>query len=149
MQVSLDLDVTKEEFFEFINDSLLQDIKTSTNREVSKEDIKKGYTYEKELKNKLGRAGDVEVNILEFEPCKEYIAEFKSNQGTNRISYNIKNLNDEKINVTYSESYIASDKLKDWNFKLMNLFYKKKSISRAESILKNIERYIKNKKGDM
>lgn len=149
MEVNLDLDVNKEEFFEFIYESIIKDIEESTGKKLSKEDIIQGYKYDKNLKNKLGRAGNVEVTILEFVPYKKYVAEFKSNQGKNIISYEINNLNNEKINVTYFEDYIAPDKLKDWNFKLMNFFYKKKSMKRAESILKNIERYIKNKKEEM
>ncbi|NBI07205.1 DUF3284 domain-containing protein [Senegalia massiliensis] len=149
MEVNLDLDVNKEEFFEFIYESIIKDIEESTGKKLSKEDIIQSYKYDKNLKNKLGRAGNVEVTILEFVPYKKYVAEFKSNQGKNIISYEINNLNNEKINVTYFEDYIAPDKLKDWNFKLMNFFYKKKSMKRAESILKNIERYIKNKKEEM
>jgi len=149
MEVNLDLDVNKEDFFEFIYQSIIKDIEASTGSKLSKEDIIQGYKYDKKLKNKLGRTGDVGVTILEFDPYKKYVAEFKSNQGKNIISYNITSLNNGKINVTYSEDYIAPDKLKDWNFKLMNFFYKKKSVVRAESILKNIERYIKNKEEEM
>lgn len=149
MQVSLDLDVSKEEFFEFLYSSVINDIKESTGKTLSKEDIVKGYQYDKNLKNKMGREGEVKVTILEFEPYKKYIAEFESNQGKNIISYDVKSLNDGKVNVIYSEEYIAPDKLKAWNFKLVNLLYKKKSIKRAETILKNIERYIKNNRGEM
>lgn len=149
MQVSLNLDVTKKEFFGFLSDSIIQDINENTGKKLLREEIFENYNYHKNMKNKMGRQGEVKVTIVEFKPCQIYTAKFQSNQGENIISYNIKELANKKINVTYIEDYIAPDKLKALNFKLVNLLYKKRAQLKSETILKNIENYIHNNRGEI
>nr|WP_300002023.1 DUF3284 domain-containing protein [Tissierella sp.] len=149
MQTDLKLDVSKEEFFDFLSASIIGDIKQSTGEELLKEDIAENYTYEKNIKNKMGRAGDVKVTIVDFKPFEKYRAKFTSFQGDNIIAYEIEELKDDQIHVTYSEDYIAADKMKALNFKLVNSLYKKRALSKSETILKNIESYIVNNRRGM
>ena len=143
MEVNLLLNVTSEEFFDFLYESIINDIKESTNKTVTRKDIKGGYRYKKEMKNKMGRQGTATILIREFVPNKTYVAVFESNQGENIISYNVEELEENKIGVTYNEEYIASDKLKSWNFSLVNFFYKRKANKNAKNTLRRIESYIK------
>ena len=147
MEVTIDLNVSQEAFFDFLVTSIIQDIEQNTSTKILKADIKPGYSYAKKLKTKVGKMGSANVNIVAFEPNAHYAASFESNQGTNFISYQVKKLEADKINVTYIEEFIAADKLKEWNFKLVHFIYKKKSIQRAETNLKNIEAYILSKGG--
>lgn len=55
MEVNVHLNVKSNEVFDLMLDSLVYDIEQSTNQKVKKEDIKKGYTYEKYLTNKVGK----------------------------------------------------------------------------------------------
>lgn len=146
MEIDLELAISKEEFFEFLYDSIIHDVEESTGNLVSQEDIVEGFEYDKQLKTKIGRLGEASVILSTFRPYTKYVAEFISTQGKNITSYDITSLDDEKIRVTYKEDYIAADRLKSWNFKLLSFFYKNKNIKSAESRLKNIEGYIKNKR---
>lgn len=149
MQINVELYATKEEFFNFLTLSILQDIKQSTNKDLTKKDIVKDYSYRKKLKNKLGREGDVKVTIEEFRENEKYTARFKSNQGENMISYDLSNIDDKKINVNYVEEYVGADKLKGLNYKVINFFYQKKAEKKARNMIKQIEYYIeKNRKPD-
>ncbi|GEK92001.1 DUF3284 domain-containing protein [Alkalibacterium kapii] len=146
MKTTSTLDVSQEAFFDFLYLSIINDIKQSTQKNVSKDDITEGFEYKKTLANKMGRKGQVKVTLAELQPPTKYVAEFKSNQGINVISYEIESVNESQIKVTYTEEFIAADKLKDWNFKLLNFFYKKKSKKTIDATLKNIETYIKTKR---
>lgn len=149
MEINAILDVSQEAFFDFLYSSIIQDVKESTGQTISKKDVKSGYSYDKKLKTKVGKMGGAKVTIVAFKPYKKYRAEFTSNQGKNIISYQVERLEDNKIEVVYGEDFIAADKMKAWNFKLINLFYKKQSIKRAEAILENIEGYIHSKGGEI
>lgn len=148
MEVTMDLKVSQETFFDFLVASIIQDIEQNTGKKITKADIKAGYSYDKKLKTKVGKMGSANVTIVTFEPNTQYVASFESNQGTNFISYKMKSLEVDKTNVIYTEEFIAADKPKEWNFKLVHFFYKKKSEKRAETNLKNIESYIHSKGGD-
>lgn len=147
MEINVELYASKEEFFNFLTLSILQDIKQSTNKDLAKEEIINSYSYQKKLRNKVGREGDVNVKIMAFEPNEKYIARFKGNQGENIISYIVTDINDAKINVNYKEQYIEADKIKGLNYKIVNFFYNKKAEKKARKMIKQIEYYIeKNRK---
>ncbi len=150
MEINVELYATKEEFFDFLTRSILQDIQQSTKKELVKEQIVNNYSYRKKLKNKLGREGDVNVKILEFKPDENYRAMFKSNNGENIISYHVTPIDEQKINVNYKEEYVEADKIKGLNYKLINIFYKKRSEKNARKMIKKIEYFIeKNRKPDI
>ncbi|MEG0736235.1 MAG: hypothetical protein RR441_05165, partial [Longicatena sp.] len=50
------------------------------------------------------------------------------------------------IGVTYKEDFMGTTKSKDLNFKLVNLFYKKKARKRAVKLLRAIEKYVQEEK---
>lgn len=149
MEVSLVLNVSKEDFFEFLYSSIIKDIKESTGRMLSKKKVVKGYTYEKNVKNHKGKLINMKILIAELDPYKEYMAEIETKQGKNIMSYSIKHLEAEKINVTYKEEYIAPSTFKKLKFNVLNLMHEKSLISEAKSNLIDIETYIKNSKAEM
>lgn len=146
MEIDLELEISKEEFFEFLYDSIIHDVEESTGKIISHEEVVEGFEYDKKLKTQVGRLGEASIILSEFKPYSKYVAEFRSNQGTNITSYEITSIEDQKISVKYIEEYIAADRMKSINFKLLNFFYKKKNIKTAENRLKNIEVYVKNKR---
>ncbi|MGO1368484.1 MAG: DUF3284 domain-containing protein [Senegalia sp. (in: firmicutes)] len=144
MKVSLDLQVSKEEFFDFLYNSVIKDVKESTGKDLSKEDIVEGFKYEKILKTRVGELGEIKISLVEFNLYKKYKARYESKQGENIIEYDVNSLSDEKIKVIYREKYIAPDMIKALNFKIANFFNKKKTMQKAKNLLKNIESYIIN-----
>lgn len=53
IQVNETLNISSEDFFDCITESVINDIQASTGKSIAKTDIN-GYTYYKTLKNKLG-----------------------------------------------------------------------------------------------
>lgn len=147
MDVLLNLDVSSEEFFNFLTLSVVKDVKESTNKNISQKDIVKGFHYTKQLANKLKREGSAKVIIRRFVANEIYEAGFETNQGLNTITYEVETLDDNTIDVKYTEDYIASDKIKGWNYNLVNMFYEKRAKKKAIALIRNIEAYILQNRG--
>lgn len=139
--------VSAEDFFNCVAESVAYDIADITGKRTRVSQIHKGFTYTKVMKNKVKRKGDVKVTITEWNPPKEYSAIFDSVTGQNTLSYKVEDLEDGYIGVTYKEDFMGSTKGKDLNFKLVNLFYKKKATKRAVKLLRAIEKYVQEEKG--
>lgn len=136
------LNVGAEEFFSQLMVSVLYDIKRATGKEVAETKVHQGYKYKKQMKNKLGKQGDVEVEITEWKRPFVYSAKFKSVTGTNRIRYEIESLGEEEIRVNYSEGYDGDTKSQDLNYKIIGAFYKRKAKKRTRQMLHAMENYI-------
>ncbi len=146
IEVKERLNVSAKDFFSKIEESVIYDIEKSTGKKLVPRDIYNGFKYTKNLKNKLGRRGEVDVTITHFVSPKLYGANFKSAMGINTIYYNIEEVDDENIDVIYKEEFIGKTNSMDLNFKIMNFFYKKRSKKRAIRLIKSIETYIKSNK---
>lgn len=142
MNIRQRLNVSSEEFLNFIVMSVLNDARENFDDTLKLEDIVEGFSYTKRLVNKVGQKGNTTVRIKEFKLNKCYEAVFESQQGENILRYEIENLGEQEIDVNYTEAFIAADTIKKWNFELVNFFYKKKARKRAAIMLENIERYI-------
>lgn len=142
MEVNEKLYVKAEDLFNQMAESIAYDISNSTGKKVRAKNIKKGYTYTKHMKNKLGKKGEVKVTITEFEAPKIYAAKFESINGTNYLSYEIEDLGDS-IGVTYREDFEGATSLKTWNNKLMSFFYNRGSKKKARRLLRAMEQYVK------
>lgn len=146
IEVKERLNVSARDFFSKIEESVIYDIEQSTGKKLVVRDIYNGFKYKKNLKNKLGRRGEVDVIITHFVSPRLYSASFKSAMGVNTICYNIEEVDDENIDVIYKEEFIGKTNTADLNFKVMNFFYKKRSKKRAIRLIRSIEAYIKSNK---
>lgn len=144
IEVKERLNVSIKDFFSKIEESVIYDIEQATGKKMIAKDIKKGFKYTKRMKNKLGRKGEVDITISKFVSPIAYGADFKSAQGINKIEYLIEELEPECIEVTYREEFLGNTNSANWNFKLMNFFYKRRAVRRARRMLKAIEEYIQN-----
>ncbi|BAK81410.1 DUF3284 domain-containing protein [Candidatus Arthromitus sp. SFB-rat-Yit] len=140
------LNVSAKDFFSKIEESVIYDIEQSMGKKMVVSDIRNGFKYTKNLKNKLGGRGEVEVVITHFASPKMYSANFKSASGVNTICYIIDEIDDENIDVIYKEEFVGKTGTANLNFKIMNFFYKKRSRKRASKRIRYIESYIKSNK---
>lgn len=147
MEVKLHLNVKANEFFDLIINSLVYDVENSTQQKINKEDIKAGYEYKKVLTNKIGNKGTANVKITQLNYPTDYAISFFTKHGENTISYNIVE-EDEGIEITYQEKYIASKKSKEINHKVMSFFYDRGNKKRIQQLLFNMERYILESQSD-
>ncbi|WP_416327333.1 DUF3284 domain-containing protein [[Eubacterium] hominis] len=149
MEVCEKLYVTAEEFWGTLETSLAYDITQATGKNVRPKQIKKGYSYTKTLKNKTGRKGSVKVTITDFDAPVKYTAKFESKNGVNYISYEIEQLDEEHIGVTYSEGFEGASGAKSVNFKLMSFFYNRGAKKKATRLLRAIEKNITDQKKEI
>lgn len=144
MQINECLHVGADAFFDQITKEVIYDIHTSTNKTVREKQIKKGYSYMKKMKNKIGRSGEVKVTITDFERPHIYAAKFESATGTNFMSYEIEQLDDPAtIGVTYTEDFEGMNTSKSLNHKVTMFFYRRKSEKNAKKRLRKMEAYLK------
>ncbi|GAB6168196.1 hypothetical protein JCM1393_06560 [Clostridium carnis] len=143
------MNISDNELYNAIVDSILYDINETTKNNISKKKLKSGYSYVKEMNTKAFSKGNVKVIIEELTEPKVYAARFVSGQGDNYLRYEIKKINEDKIEVKYIEEFKGSSKINNWNYNILSRFYKKKFFKRAEKTLANMERWItenRNKK---
>lgn len=140
------LNVSAEDFFSKIEESVIYDIEQSTGKKMVASDIRNGFKYTKNLKNKLGGRGEVDVVITQFVSPKMYSADFKYASGINTICYIIDKIDDENIDVVYKEEFVGKTNTANLNFKIMNFFYKRRSRKKASKRIRSIELYIKSNK---
>ncbi|MDN6161172.1 MAG: DUF3284 domain-containing protein [Atopostipes sp.] len=146
MEIKETLSVSAEEFFDFLYHSIILDIKESTGESLKRDEIIEGMTYSKTLTTKTGQTGEATVSLTTIQPNESYKASFNTTQGENITHYEVEELTDQQIEVTYREEYVASSWLKGLNFKLMNLFFKRRSKKQASERLYQIEKYLKNQR---
>ena len=145
MEVNEKLLVSDKDFFSLLQKSLLAEINQSTNEKFSIENIKKGFTYKKIMKNKIGQKSDVKITICEFTSNKHYKASLENYMGITFVEYLIEPIDSNSIYVKYSENFETKSKVKDLNQKFLEfLLFKRKAKNRAIKLLHSMESYINN-----
>ena len=142
MEINVKMNVKAEEMYSVLMSSLKYDIKQAIGVEMAIDQIKEGFSYSKILKNKIGHAANSKALITKLEENKRYEAQFTTSRGVNIVTYDIKEISENEIKVIYSEDYLAINKNKDLNFKLMNFFFKRGIKKKAYSLLQMMEEHI-------
>lgn len=99
------LNVTADEFFKEITDSIIGDIKKTTNKSIHASQIKPGLNYKKVLPNRFKGNSEVTVRVLSCIPLKEYSSVFESDVDRTYVTYRIENILEDGIEASYEESY--------------------------------------------
>ncbi|MCL2560335.1 MAG: DUF3284 domain-containing protein [Turicibacter sp.] len=86
---SATLNVSATEFYDFVLNMIVADIKTATGRSVPAKNIKQGFKYTKKMKNRRGQVENVSVVVSGLVTDRFYEARFKSSTGINVTSYDI------------------------------------------------------------
>jgi len=145
MEVEVKIKATAEELFSLLMDSVKHDIKQSTGKDVKTKELVSGYTYSKNLTNKLGKEGAASGVLTIIEPPFVYEAAFTSSRGVNRLSYKLVPLADGMLNVTYTEIYEPINRNSELNFKFVNFFYRKSFKKRITHMIKMMEAHLQQK----
>lgn len=136
------MNISDNELYNSIIDSIVYDINGTTKSNISKNELKSGYSYVKEMNTKAFSKGKVKIIIEELIEPKVYAARFISGKGDNYLRYEIKKINQDKIEVKYIEDFKGNSKMNTWNYNILSRFYKRSFLKRAEKTLDNIERWI-------
>lgn len=148
MIVKEHLNVSAEDFFDRIVDSVAYDASQAKGVTVASTRIRGGYSYEKVMSNKLGKPCKTKVRVTKLDyPCS-YEASFSSAQGTNTVAYAVEPSEGTGIDVTYEEGFAGTSTTNDLNFKLTNLFYQHHARTRARRLLRQVEGFIQDDEKD-
>lgn len=145
MQITKELNVNNDDFFDFLEKSIKFDIKNATDKEIS--DITQGFSYKKELKNQLNQKGMVTTTIEKYERNVCYQSKTTSNQGFNYMTFDVETIDAQNIKVSYTEEFTSSSKMNIINHKFIMNLYKKRMDRRMNLLISNIELSIKAEKG--
>ena len=137
------LGVSADSFFQQILTSAIYDIKQAADKNLTEQQLHKGYQYTKKMRSKLGSSGDVKVKITELDAPRVYAAEFTCATGKNMISYVIESLEKEKITVTYTEDFSGKSVSHNLNYKVVGALYKRRAKKKMARMPHNMESYIR------
>lgn len=134
MNVELKLEVTANEFWGIIIDSLKQDMGTSAK-------IHKGLKFEKQLPTTLSGLATAQVEVVEYIENECYSVDFATTRSTVHSTYSIVE-DGSGILVSYTEDETFAKTMDKWNAKLMKSLYKKSRTKKLLKKLRRIEQYI-------
>lgn len=138
MIIEKNLHTTKEAFFDFLIEAIIQDVKTSNGKDITEKDIKEGYKYTKGIKNKKKSLGH--ATIKAYEKPVRYCLKVKSDSGITTLDYLIKSIDENNIKVVYKEEFVNSDG------KVTNgFFYQRGLKKRINAQFKQIQKYLDSK----
>lgn len=137
MKISTELNVSDKEFFDVMAESLKQEIKLATKKDL---ELKEGLKYKKKSSQRKGIGSEITVHIKRFVPNKLYVATFNTVIDHTQITYKIEPLSDSKIKVIYEEDYenLSGKQVPAWKQKMAE----KQSGKKAKKMFKEIEKYI-------
>lgn len=141
IQVIKELNVNIEDFFDFLEKSIKEDIKNATGEEIL--EINEGFSYEKNLQNALKQTGKVLAFIEKYQRNICYTSKVTSSQGNNFIIFETEELDSNNIKLTYTENFDSEKYTNNLNYKFMLFFYKKSLVQRIDLMINNIEKSIK------
>ena len=140
MRVECRCNVSADRYFSCLAESVAEDMRQATGKDVWASNLKSGMSYVKRMKTKAGTESRVRVRIVEFEWPYAYAATFSSSQGVNSIAYRIRE-EGEGIAVGYSEEFEGATGKSRANYQIMEFFYLFGARRRAKKQLHVIELY--------
>ena len=140
MELTMKLNATPDEFFERIEKSILADIRLSTGKSIAPEKLN-GHKYKKVTAGK--HPLEMKVKIKAYRRPERYEVRFTSARGVNAMSYRVKPLPGDAMEVTYSETFDGAQPQRGIFAVLNDKLYDFRVKRHAKSLLKSIERDVK------
>lgn len=137
MEIKVNLQVSAEEFFDIISESIVAEIHAATGKNVRAKNLKKGFSYTR----KLSKRRSYQVTITDYRYPLCYSAKIESVGGVNTLSYRIEPAADDTIDVIYEEHVMdlnGGNKEKGLN----SAWAKVKGTRKIKNQLKSIEQFI-------
>ncbi len=133
MEITKEFEVTPNQVFLTIQQSLQKDYFDNTGEELSAENIVVGLHYikcfGKHNQNK------VKVIVKEWQENQCYCVEFSSNRGTHQMRYDLIQTDCQHTQITYSEQLVQSGFFQKANTKFLTFFLKKSLLLRMNAQL--------------
>ncbi|WP_281521423.1 DUF3284 domain-containing protein [Dubosiella newyorkensis] len=127
MKTTIKLHMRAQELFKIMKDSLIQEVENANLKHFDPKQIGKGFSYTKKSKNR-----NVKVRIDAWKENQEYKATFTSGKDAIQITYLIREIDAQTIEVTYIHDVLNAPKL-------TQRWMEKKALKQAERMLKAVE----------
>lgn len=137
MRVGRRLDAAPERVFDLIERSVAADMEQS-GRKVGPAGIRRGTSYTKSMRTKMGAARTVTVRVEAFEAPRVYEASFTSSDGVNTVRYEVEPA-DGGSALSYEESFEAPTTLGSLNGRIMQRLYARRAKRRMNAMLDVVE----------
>ena len=139
MDITREMDITPEQFFNEIERTVMDDAARATGTRPTRRKLN-GLKY-RQLSRQGGKAGtEITVKILKYRYPEVYEVRFTYSTGTNTVRYHVVPRGEGGLTLTYSEKFVdpnpRSGLFADWWLK----HYEKKAARRANHTLDAIER---------
>ncbi len=127
MKTTIKLHMRAQELFKIMKDSLIQEVENANLKHFDPKQIGKGFSYTKKSKNR-----NVKVRIDAWKENQEYKVTFTSGEDAIQITYLIREIDAQTIEVTYIHDVLNAPKL-------TQRWMEKKALKQAERMLKAVE----------
>ena len=141
MRITEHIKVTPEEFFDFVDKSLLADITAARGKKAKPSNLHEGYTYKKFLRGKADAAHAATVRIVTYDRLHAYRSAVSTAQGTSTMGYDVEPSGDG-IDVTYVEDFEATGGVRAVFARAAGLVQSLGARGRVKSQLQALERSI-------
>ncbi len=137
MRVQRVVHASPEQVFSLIERSVASDME-SAGRKPGVKGIRRGTSYTKSMRTKMGASRSVKVRVEAFDaPCL-YEASFTSADGVNRVRYEVEPTDGGAL-VSYEESFEAPTRLGSLNGRIMQALYSHRAKRRMNALLDIME----------
>lgn len=138
MKLIRTFELTSEEFYDYLEEQLLQDIQKTTNRKVKASDLKKGFTYQKEQAHTT-------ITIEEYQRNACYSTTAKSRTDFITVTYQTKETK-EGLEITFEEYLSSYDSVRDKKNPISRGFHDWITFGRMSNTLYGIRTEILNRR---
>lgn len=148
MQLTKTLEVTPEELFDALAESISQDVENATGKRPSVKKLN-GFKYEKRAQAAKGKAKGtaIKVKIKHFDYPHLYEVRFQYAAGTNTMRYEAKPTDKGWCELTYTEDFQGSGgNTSGARGKIGLFFYERKLKNRANQTINQIVKYIEGER---
>jgi hypothetical protein len=126
-------------------DGFINDVASATGRRLRRREIVKGYSYNKQMLGRIGKAGTVNITLTELIANQFYQASFESRQGVNTLSYRLVPQGEDQFDLVYEEQFTSPRKTTEWNYHIMSFLYTRGSKKRINKVLDKVEALTKQR----
>lgn len=148
MQLVKTLEVTADEVFDAIAESVIGDVEQATGKRISEKKIN-GFKYTKLVGSDKRGQVKVRVKVLTFKRPELYRARFAYDDATDELSYLVEPAEDGTVRLTYTEEIKPTRPMNGLRAKFNLAVYEQRVRRRAHQAIRQLEYGIKERRREL
>ena len=137
MELTKTLDITPEEFFDQIEESVRDDIEKATGKQVPRAKLS-GFKYKKRAQGGKAAGTPMDVKIRRYRYPEVYEVRFTYSNGSNTITYRATPEGEDGMVLEYSERFVNPRPVSGVLAQMQMKWYERRSRRRAEQTIAGI-----------